>query len=264
MIRAAAVAGQFYPGDPKRLRRRVAEWLGPAAEVAPGPVLALIVPHAGYDYSGPIAASAYALLRSVPTGAIRRVVILGTAHRKALDRPASSSAEGFATPLGTVPVDRSAVDRAVSLGLATIDDEAHRQDHAIEVQLPFLQMTLGPVAIVPFLIGRVDRSRVVDLIAGLTADDPDGSLIVVSSDLSHYRDSASAERLDRETARAIVELAADLLRPEQACGRDAIAGLLDWARIQGWKAELLDLRNSGDTAGPRDRVVGYGAFAFRA
>lgn len=259
-IRPPAVAGTFYPAGPQRLRALVRSLL--AAAPPPGPEAArpkaLIVPHAGYVYSGPIAASGYARLAPGRTE-VRRVVLLGTAH-SAVAGLASSGAEGFATPLGVVPLDLEVRDRLRDLLQVHEDDPAHRRDHALEVQLPFLQETLADFAIVPLLVGRAAPEHVAEVLDRLWGG-PE-TLVVVSSDLSHYHDHATACRLDSETARAIEDLAPDRIGPASACGHRAIAGLLTAARRHRLNAATLDLRTSGDTAGPRDRVVGYGAFAF--
>jgi hypothetical protein len=260
MIRPPAVAGAFYPADPEELRSTVRDLLQGAT--APRPIVpqALIVPHAGYVYSGPIAATAYRYLEVPRPQPIRRVVVLGTAHRAADCRVAASSAEGFATPLGIVPVDQSAVSRLADLPAVSLDDRAHRDDHAIETQLPFLRESLSEFQLVPLLVGRAEPFEVADVLARLW--DGDDCLVVVSSDLSHYWDYARARRLDRATARLIEEDRAEDLRPEQACGARAIAGLLLAARAARLRARAVDLRNSGDTAGGLDRVVGYGAFVL--
>lgn len=260
-IRAAAVAGRFYPADARRLQADVEEYLGAAAVTADAAPQAIIAPHAGYPYSGPIAGTAYAYVaqRREP---FTRVILLGPAHWVRVDGIAASSAPAFATPLGSVPVDQEAVARAVARPQVHIHDEAHAPEHALEVQLPFLQTVGGQFAIVPLLVGDVDAEEVAAVIDALWEDGE--TLVVVSSDLSHYRDYETAQRMDRATAAAIERLEAAQIGRDSACGRVAIRGLLQVARRRGLQASTVDLRSSGDTAGSRDRVVGYGAFLFYA
>lgn len=256
-IRPPAVAGRFYPAKPDKLRAAVRAYLDAATPVAHDP-RALIVPHAGYSYSGPVAASGYACLAGA-RDAVRRVVLLGTAHSPVAGLAASSAA-GFATPLGVVPVDRAALAGVLGLPQVNCDDDAHADDHALEVQLPFLQVVLGDFALVPFLVGRASAEEVAEVLEALWGG-PE-TLVVVSSDLSHYHGYEDARWLDTATAAAIESLRPDQVGSEQACGYRAIRGLLTAARRHGLRAVTADLRNSGDTAGPRDQVVGYGAFVF--
>lgn len=257
--RTPAVAGMFYPADARELRARVRALLA-AAEPAAGPApKAVIAPHAGYIYSGPVAASIYA--RLIPArGRIRRVVLLGPAHRVAFDGLALSSATAFATPLGEIPLDTAATAQLFTLPQIRILDEAHRAEHSLEVQLPFLQEVLGDFTLIPLVVGDAAPEEVSEVIEALWGGDE--TLIVISSDLSHYHDYATARRLDAATSRAIESLRPQDIRYEDACGRNPVNGLLLCARRHGLCARMLDLRNSGDTAGTRDRVVGYGAFAF--
>jgi AmmeMemoRadiSam system protein B len=258
-VRPPAVAGRFYPADPDRLREQVAQLLAAAAFAVPGRPKALIVPHAGYVYSGPVAASGYAWM--VPwSGQVERVVLLGTCHTPGVRGLAATSAEAFQTPLGRVPVDRAAVEESLRFSQVHLDDEAHDRDHALEVQLPFLQVVLGGFSIVPFLVGRADTSMVHEILDPLW--DGDRTLIVVSSDLSHQHPYEEARRLDQATAQAIEQLQGEALGPSSACGRYAIAGLLHTAAHHGLICRTVDLRSSGDTAGPRQRVVGYGSWVF--
>jgi MEMO1 family protein len=258
-IRPAAVAGRFYPRDPAELRDTISALL---AQVPPttGPVpKALIAPHAGYPYSGPIAASAYAQLLPA-RDQIRRVVLLGPSHYMEVKGLAASSAEAFDTPLGLVPVDVEAVRQARTLPQVRELDAAHEYEHSLEVQLPFLQTVLREFAVVPFAVGDAtpeEVSEVLDILWG----GPE-TRFVISSDLSHYYDFQTAQRLDRATANAIEALTPAGVGEERACGRVPIRGLLEAAQRHGLRARTLDLRSSGDTAGPRDKVVGYGAFAF--
>lgn len=258
-VRPPAVAGRFYPSDPVELRRLITDLLA-EAPLATGPVpKAVIAPHAGYVYSGPIAASAYA--RLIPgRSRIERVVLLGPSHYVALNGLATASADAFATPLGMVPVDLQAVREVRLLPQVRELDEAHAQEHSLEVQLPFLQCVLDDFTLVPLAVGNAtpdEVSQVLDLLW----DGPE-TCFVISSDLSHYHDFKTARRLDRATAKAIEALKPGGIGEERACGRMPICGLLQAARQHGLRAHTIDLRSSGDTAGPRDRVVGYGAFVF--
>ncbi len=259
-VRLPAVAGAFYPGRPDALRREVDGYLSSVDRV-PGAPKAIVVPHAGYAYSGPIAASAYATLRAA-AHTITRVVLLGPAHFVPLHGLAVPTVDAFLTPLGAVPVDLDA--RAVALGLPGVvaDAAAHAPEHSLEVQLPFLQRSLREFRALPIVVGRADEDTVATVLDALWGG-PE-TLIVVSTDLSHYLDYASARVRDRRTADAIVACAASTIAPNAACGGFALRGLLVAARRRNAVVRLLDLRSSGDTAGPRDRVVGYGAFTVEA
>jgi AmmeMemoRadiSam system protein B len=256
-IRPAAVGGMFYPGSARALNAEVLELLSQWNAVVVAPK-ALIVPHAGYVYSGAVAASAYATLRK-SAAAMRRVVIFGPAHRVWVAGLAASSAGFFETPLGQVPVDRQAVEAVADLPGIEINDTAHAQEHSLEVQLPFLQAVLDDFAIVPFVVGGATAAEVAAVMDRLWGG-PE-TLIVVSSDLSHYLPYVEAQRIDRVTADSILQRHA-LGHHEQACGATPINGLLEVARRRNLTPTLLALRNSGDTAGDRSRVVGYAAFAF--
>jgi AmmeMemoRadiSam system protein B len=255
--RPAAVAGTFYPGDAYTLRGGIASLLTGLHGSAAIPK-ALIVPHAGYVYSGPIAARAYAALEKSAM-AIRRVVLFGPAHRVWVAGLAASSAKAFATPLGTVPLDQEAIASVAHLPQVEINDAAHAGEHSLEVQLPFLQMLLGDFVLAPFVVGGATPAQVAAVMEALWGG-PE-TLIVVSSDLSHYLPYTEAQSIDRATADSILERR-PLSRHEQACGATPINGLLEVARRKALTPTLLDLRNSGDTSGDRSRVVGYGAFAF--
>ena len=257
-VRPPAVAGLFYPEDPQTLKTMVHQFLREATISGPVPK-AIIAPHAGYIYSGPVAASAYKPLLPA-RGKIERVVLIGPAHRLPFRGIATVDVDAFLTPLGAVPVDREAIAALLDLPYVQVLDEAHAPEHCLEVQLPFLQEILGDFKIVPLLVGEATPEEVAEVLERLW--DGDGTLIVVSSDLSHYYDYETARRLDLETTRAIEELAPERLTWESACGRLPIAGLLLVARRKGLIPKTLDLRNSGDTAGPKDQVVGYGAYAF--
>lgn len=253
-------AGRFYPSDPEKLRELVMNLLAEAAPV-PGPVpKAMIVPHAGYQFSGPIAASAYARLRPA-RGLIHRIVLLGPSHFASFEGLASSSAEAFATPLGLVPLDRDALSSLTDSAVHIVD-EAHCREHSLEVQLPFLQVVLGDFSLVPLVVGEAGADQVAQVLGALW-NGPETCLLV-SSDLSHYLATDTARQLDRTTATAIERLEAEGIGEEQACGRVPIRGLLHAASAHQLRAHTLDLRNSSDTGGPRSQVVGYGAFVFHA
>ena len=256
-VRPAAVAGLFYPRDPEELSATVAALLagqhGPAR-----PPKALIVPHAGFVYSGNVAAQAYASLGSAAR-ALRRVVLLGPSHREWFRGLAVPSVQAFATPLGAVRVDTAAVSRLCALPAVVRSDAAHALEHSLEVQLPFLQHVAPAAAIVPVVAGDASPAEVAAVIEELW--DGAETLIVVSSDLSHYHSYRTAQALDGATAQAIVGGRTDLLG-EQACGCVLVNGLTLVVRAHGLRAAVLDLRNSGDTAGDKQRVVGYGAFGF--
>jgi AmmeMemoRadiSam system protein B len=220
---------------------------------------AMIAPHAGYIYSGPIAAAAYApLIRA--HAIITRVILLGPAHRVFVRGLATSSATRFETPLGAIDLDRTAIERALALPQVRIMDEAHATEHSLEVQLPFLQEVLDSFRLVPFVVGDASAEEVAEVLDLLWGGDE--TLIVVSSDLSHYLDYGTARALDAATTEAIEGLNPEAIGYDQACGRHPINGLLALARRRGLQAQTLDLRSSGDTAGPRDHVVGYGAYVF--
>lgn len=257
-VRPPAVAGLFYPADPRELRAMLHDFLHTAAGAAPAPK-AIVVPHAGYVYSGPVAASAYARLESA-RGTVRRVVLLGPSHRVGFCGLAASGADSFATPLGTIPVDRAALEKVLALPQVGLLDQAHAMEHSLEVHLPFLQAVLGEFSLVPLAVGDASAREVAEVLE-LFWDGPE-TLIVISTDLSHYHDYETARRMDAATSRAIEALRIEDIDYDQACGRAPLAGLLEVARRRGLHVKTIDLRNSGDTAGPRDRVVGYGAYVL--
>jgi AmmeMemoRadiSam system protein B len=259
--RPPAVAGLFYPDDPDRLRADVTRYTEDAARSSdPTPPKALIAPHAGYPYSGPIAGSAYAAVRTL-RGTVRRVVLFSPSHCLGFRGIAATAADAFLTPLGPVPIDRSAVADICASGLASLRETAHRDEHGIEVHLPFLQVILDPVLLIPLVVGDEQPTRVAEAMEHLWGG-PE-TLIVVSSDLSHYLSYAAARALDQQTTEAILAGDATSIAPDQACGRTPLSALLQQARRHALRAEALDVRSSGDTAGDRSRVVGYGAYAFR-
>ncbi|MBK5102916.1 MAG: AmmeMemoRadiSam system protein B [Burkholderiales bacterium] len=259
-LRPAAVAGAFYPAAPRELAREVDDMLGLSAGggLVPGFPKALIVPHAGYIYSGSVAAEAYDRLRPA-RGIVRRVVLLGPCHRVPVRGLALPDAAAFETPLGRVPIDQTAVASLAGLPQVVVSSAVHAGEHALEVQLPFLQRVLGEFSLVPLAVGAAAPAEVAEVIEKLWGGEE--TLILVSSDLSHYHAYEEACAIDRGTATAILDFSADIDH-EQACGATPVAGLLLAAKRHGLTAELLDLRNSGDTAGGRGRVVGYGSFAF--
>lgn len=271
-LRPCAVAGRFYPSDPAKLRRDLDQYLG-AVEAEPAdpdgpPIRAIIAPHAGYIYSAPVAASVYRKLAHLK-GHTQRILLIGPAHYIPFTGLACSSAEAFATPLGNLPVDTQAVAQLTESGHAQIHDDAHAPEHGLEVHLPLLIHTLGPgsddispgFTLLPILFSDVGYEQTADALEPFF-DDP-ATLIVVSSDLSHYHDYDTATRLDQQTADAIVDKRIDAITGDRACGHTAIRAVLRCAQSRGLDVTGLDLRNSGDTAGPRDKVVGYGAFMLR-
>jgi hypothetical protein len=258
-VRLPAVAGQFYPENPEELRTMVDGFLAAAKAVSDKIPKAIIAPHAGYPYSGPIAGSAYACLAR-GRDRFRRVVLLGPSHFVALSGLAASSASVFQSPLGPIPVDEEALARVRALPQVTTLDAAHQHEHSLEVQLPFLQIALGEFKLVPLVVGEAAPDEVAAVLNELWGGGE--TCIVVSSDLSHYHDYRTAQQMDRETARAIESLNWQTLGSDQACGCQPICGLLQAAKKRGLRCRTVDLRNSGDTAGGRDRVVGYGAFVF--
>lgn len=258
-IRSPAVAGQFYPGDPETLRRTV-DGLLEGARPDPRAVRpkGLIVPHAGYQFSGPVAASAYSLLAAAED--VERVILLGPAHFHPLEGLALPVATAFETPLGLVEVDSTAYRAALSCPGVVADDAPHLEEHSLEVQIPFLQCTNPGATLLPIAVGPGDQGPIADLLDVLWEGAE--TVIVVSSDLSHYLGYAAARERDAATAAAIVSGRTGDLDPGDACGFFPLRGFLEAVRRHALVGRLLDLRNSGDTAGPRDNVVGYGAFAF--
>src|SRR5438128_5930656 len=259
-VRPAAVAGTFYPGDSRALTTELDDLLGGVEHLAPrlGFPKALIVPHAGYSYSGPIAARAYDELAAA-RGIVRRVVLLGPVHRVPVRGLAIPTDEAFATPLGTVPLDRAALERVRDLPQVVASDLAHLQEHALEVQLPFLQRQLGEFALAPFAVGAASVPEVAEVIERLWGG-PE-TLIVISTDLSHYHAYAEARQIDRATVTRIAGFATDLDH-EEACGATPLNGLLAAAQKRKLAIKLLAACNSGDTAGGKGQVVGYSSFAL--
>lgn len=261
--RPPAVAGSFYPADPDRLRDEVERLLSGAAATSGPPPCALIAPHAGYAYSGPVAGSGYALI-APHRSHYRRVVLIGPSHYYSFDGLALPPGDAFATPLGEVAVDPDLLGCLWDFNESFGPREAHYPDHALEVHLPFLQVVLEEFTIVPLLTGRIAPRSVADALARLWAEDAEHTLIVASTDLSHFHGYEVARRLDRATAAAIERLDPGGIDERGACGSRAVAGLLIEAANRGLRAQTVDLRSSGDTSGERREVVGYGAFVVSA
>ena len=259
-VRPPAVASLFYPGDARTLAGEIADYLEQTgdAPIAPGFPKAVIVPHAGFIYSGPVAASAYDRLRPA-RGIARRVVILGPCHRVPVHGLALPRASAFDTPLGRIPVDRAAIASIRDLPQVVESVATHAEEHALEVQLPFLQRVLGEFSLVPLVVGDAAPEKVAEVLERLWGG-PE-TLIVISSDLSHYHSYEAARTIDAATVRSILGFDAGISH-EQACGATPVAGMLIAAGRKGLAAELLDCRNSGDTAGDKTRVVGYASFAL--
>ena len=259
-VRPPAVAGLFYPAAAAELRHDVEAMLAAAAPAAHGKPVpkAIIAPHAGYVYSGPIAAAAYARLAPA-RDIIKRVVLLGPVHRVPIRGLALPAASMLASPLGNIMVDAQAHAALSLLPQVHASKAVHAEEHSLEVHLPFLQAVLGSFTIVPLAVGDASAAEVAQVLDTLWGGAE--TLIVVSSDLSHYLSYRDAQALDRNTAEAILDLRSDITHT-QACGGTPVNGLLLAARSHHLRADLIDLRNSGDTAGDRQRVVGYGAFVF--
>ena len=263
-VRPPAVAGAFYEDDPARLLQNVQGYLDrvldPSSNPSSKPPKAIIAPHAGYVYSGPIAATAYATLSPLKHK-IKRVVLLGPCHRIPVQGLALCQADEYMTPLGNVPIDHSCDADLLALDVGVeIFDDAHGPEHSLEVQLPFLQVVLGDFQLLPIIVGAASSAHVATVLSRLWGDAQ--TLIVISSDLSHYLDYKSAQRSDLRTSQAIENLDGAAIERTQACGSHPIKGLLEIAKHKGLQVKTLDLRNSGDTAGDKNRVVGYGAWGF--
>ena len=266
-IRSAAVAGMFYPGHEKELRYIVQNYLERAGEeesefkIAPDQIPAirmLIVPHAGYIYSGKTAAFAYHFLHQLKNK-IRRVLLLGPAHRVWLKGAALPESDSFETPLGQIKLDMGLMEKILDeFSWININDQSHTEEHSLEVQLPFLQETLNKFKIVPMVVGDIDSELLAQMILKYSEDDQ--TLIVISTDLSHFHDYQTSIQLDLRTAKSIESLSPELLSPEDACGAYPLRGALLAAIKRSWQVHRLNLCNSGDTAGDRKRVVGYGAW----
>ena len=259
-IRLPAVSGSFYPDNPEILKTMLEGYLQQVPALTADKVpKAMIVPHAGYIYSGEIAASAYA--RLLPKrSTIKRVILIGPSHRVGFIGLALSHAEAFKTPLGNIPLDTEAINALAKLPFVSYREQAHKHEHSLEVQLPFLQMTLDSFQLIPIVAGDCPAEQIEQVLELFYAQDD--TLIVISSDLSHFHDYATAQRLDQETSEKIERLDYQHLDYESACGRVPISGLLALAKKQSLQLETIDLRNSADTAGDKSRVVGYGAYVI--
>jgi AmmeMemoRadiSam system protein B len=258
--RAPAVAGLFYPRSAETLSRTIADLLADAGNPKRQRPRGVIAPHAGYAFSGQVAAKAFASLCAA-RGRAGRAIVIGPAHFVAFRGIAAPSASVFATPLGELPVDVAAIEALTEETLVAIDDKPHVREHALEVELPFLQVMFGDLPIVPLLFGSTSAGAVAAAIARVWSDD---TLLVVSSDLSHFEDYASACRHDEHTAAAIEAFDEAVIGPSDACGHLAVRGALIEAARRGLGIERLALCNSGDKSDDRQRVVGYGAWAFYA
>lgn len=256
MNREPAVAGSFYPANPNALNRMMLEFLQQAEPGHKAPK-AIIAPHAGYIYSGPVAASAYARLKPV-RDTISRVVLLGPSHRVYFKGLAVSGVDTFTTPLGQIEIDKLAIESLLTLPFVGYLEQAHALEHSLEVHLPFLQQMLSHFKLVPIVAGDASADQVGQVIDKLWGGDE--TLIVISSDLSHYHDYATAQSLDQHTSDLIEHLNYADLSSDAACGKVPVSGLLKVVKEKALRIKTVDLRNSGDTAGDKHRVVGYGAY----
>ncbi len=257
VIRPPAVAGMFYPAESEQLSLDVRQLLAQVRTHHLHPK-ALIVPHAGYVYSGAIAATAYATLLPI-AARIHRVVLLGPTHRVAVRGLAIPDAQAFDTPLGRVRLDVKAMSSIAHFPQVVTSNEAHALEHSLEVQLPFLQSVLDDFTLLPLAVGMATAEEVAEVLEAVWGGDE--TLIVISSDLSHYLPYATAQRVDNETVQSILKLHQPIAH-DHACGGTPVSGLIVAAQRHHLTPHLLDLRNSGDTAGSRDQVVGYASFAF--
>ena len=256
MIRVPAVAGSFYPAQAQLLHETLSRYLQDVKTSGKAPK-AIIVPHAGYMYSGAIAASAYARLRPA-ADTIKRVVLIGPSHRVGFMGIAVSACQAFSTPLGNVALDSNAGIILRKLPFVRQLEQAHQQEHSLEIQLPFLQTVLQDFTLIPLVVGEAGAEQISQVLELLWGGDE--TLLVVSSDLSHYHDYETARRLDQVTSTLIENLDYQQLSPDAACGRGPISGLLHLLQKKSLNIKTIDLRNSGDTAGDKRRVVGYGAY----
>lgn len=259
IVRPNAVAGLFYPADAIKLSKHIAADMAACQTKQMFRPKVLIVPHAGYIYSGSVAASAYQYLQPFKA-TIKRVVLIGPSHRIPFEGLAISTTDWFETPMGLIAVDRQAESQIISIDGVQALEQAHAREHSLEVQLPFLQYLLDDFKIVPIVTGHASPqliTKVLDKLGGGTE-----TLVVISSDLSHYLDYDSARETDTKTSQAIINMNNRIIDGYHACGSVAINGLLLYARQHQLQGHILDLRNSGDTTGKRDSVVGYGAYLF--
>ncbi|MGD8925746.1 MAG: AmmeMemoRadiSam system protein B [Thioalkalispiraceae bacterium] len=257
--REPAVAGAFYPADAGVLKNQLDHLLTETDTTTETCPRAIIAPHAGYIYSGPVAAPAYHTLIKFKDQ-IKRVVLLGPSHRVAVNGLALTGADFFSTPLGTIPIDQAA-NRMLALHHdINFVEQAHLYEHSLEVHLPFLQTVLDDFILVPIVVGDASPDIVATVLEELMSDD--STFCVVSTDLSHFHDYTTAQKLDSATSQAIVDMNYKAIGYENACGRNPLNGVLFWAKMHHYKVKQLDLRNSGDTAGTKDRVVGYGSYVI--
>lgn len=257
-VRLPAVAGFFYPAEPTELSAMIRNMLAGVKEVGPAPK-ALIAPHAGYIYSGPVAATGYACLKPVKD-MIKRVVLLGPSHRVGFHGLSAPTVDFFDTPLGRIKIDYESLACLKDKPQVIFSDKPHTNEHSLEVHLPFLQEILTDFTLVPLAVGEASPEEVAEVLDALWNGAQ--TLVVISSDLSHYYPYEKSKKLDAETCRAIESLAPEKLSDESACGRYPVSGLLRVAKLKNLKVTTLDMRNSGDTAGSREQVVGYGTWAF--
>lgn len=255
--RPAAIAGYFYPADAKALTNSIQHYFANAVE-SDIKAKAIIAPHAGHKYSGSIAATAYQSILHRKEY-IKRVVILGPAHRVFVKGIALSSASHFATPLGNIEIDQSTQTQLLELDFIQTIDEAHKDEHCIEVHLPFLQNCLNDFTLIPIIVGDTSPQQVSNVIELLWNDE---TLILISSDLSHFHTYEYAKQVDQNTSESIVNMQMEQIGPKQACGCRPLNGLLNYAKQHNFSVKILDVKNSGDTAGDKERVVGYGAYAI--
>ncbi|MCW8331193.1 AmmeMemoRadiSam system protein B [Photobacterium sp. SDRW27] len=251
-IRNPAVAGSFYDKSPESLKCQLDSWLGSEPKIEDY-IRALIVPHAGYIYSGKVAAQAFRYLKS-QADRIHKVILIGPSHRFYFTGCALPSADFFSTPLGKIPIDTESIDKFKNIDDIEVSDQVHAFEHCLEVQLPFLQTCLDQFTLLPILTSNVSPVTVANLIDSLWQDE--NTLLVISSDLSHYHPYTEAQKIDRNTC-TLIESYEPSLSPEQACGSTGINTLLLLAKQRGYQLKRVELKNSGDTAGDKERVVGY-------
>jgi len=259
LTRHPAVAGQFYPAESEQLANQVVDFLNRVKPVSSNHIKAVIVPHAGFIYSGPVAATAYKSLQQ-HSEQIQRVILLGPSHRVGFHGVATNSANVYEMPMGSIKIDRASINLIENLPQVQQLDKAHEFEHSLEVQLPFLQTILNDFILVPLVVGDCPANQVAEVLELLWGGDE--TLIVISSDLSHFHSYEEARVQDQNTSEAILSLAPEKIQYDDACGRNPVNGLLVAAKKYQLKPDLIDLRNSGDTAGSHDRVVGYGSYLF--
>lgn len=263
-VRVEAVAGTFYPGECQTLQTEVDSLLADASSSL-SPVSfstqlkAIITPHAGYIYSGSVAAAAYKTLESIAS-MVTRVVLLGPSHQVGFRGLAYCSANYYQTPLGQIPIDQVSIDQIKSLPQTSELDNAHKDEHSLEVQLPFLQTVLGDFSLVPIVVGDANPNEVAEVIDALWGNEE--TLIVISTDLSHFLNYEQARKVDSNTCKAIEEFRYKDISYDDACGRTPLQGMLKTAQQRQLNITTLSVQNSGDTAGTKERVVGYGAWAI--